>query len=254
MIIKPKLWQIPTPNQQVDEQLDEKIRLLQARLYQIFHKHQCVKVANSLAAEDVLMIDVLAKLGVSAQIFTLDTGRLNAETVSLFDEIKQRYPNLVFERYEPQAQAVASYISTHGENAFYDGVDLRKQCCFIRKVEPLGRALLGADAWLTGQRRQQSATRDALAFFEHDTLHQLAKYNPIYDWSEQQVWAYVLKFGLPYNALYEQGYPSIGCQPCTLPVKAGDDIRTGRWWWESKDSKECGLHQSSVHQIKQQDS
>ena len=119
---------------------------------------------------------------------------------------------------------------------------MRRRCCEIRKIEPLNRALADADAWLTGQRREQSVTRSGLDFAEQDSERGIAKYNPIFDWTEAEVWAYVQSRGLPFNGLYRQGYPSIGCAPCTMPVKEGDDIRAGRWWWESRDSKECGLH------------
>ena len=172
----------------------------------------------------------------------LQTGRLNAETLDLADEVRRHYPALDFRLYYPEEKAVEEYVQTHGLNAFYDSVELRKRCCHIRKVEPLNRALADADAWLTGQRRGQSVTRSELTLAEHDNARGIAKYNPIFDWSEQEVWAYTLQQRLPFNELYRQGYPSIGCEPCTMPVKEGEDIRSGRWWWESRDSKECGLH------------
>ena len=142
----------------------------------------------------------------------------------------------------PEAAAVERYVSEHGRDAFYESVDLRRECCRIRKIEPLNRAISGADAWLTGQRREQSATREELPFEEFDRNHQIAKFNPIYDWHEVDVWAYVEAHQVPVNALYQQHYPSIGCEPCTKPVRLGEDIRAGRWWWENKDTKECGLH------------
>ena len=154
----------------------------------------------------------------------------------------QRYPDLDFCCYTPLSDDVAAYVAQHGENAFYESVALRRECCRIRKIEPLNRALADADAWLTGQRLEQSVTRSTLPFAETDTARGIAKYNPIFDWSEHVVWAFVLHNGIPYHGLYRQGYPSIGCEPCTMPVKAGQDIRAGRWWWESRDSKECGLH------------
>ena len=137
---------------------------------------------------------------------------------------------------------MAGYVAAYGLNGFYDSVDLRKSCCQIRKVEPLGRALNGKRAWLTGQRRSQSTTRSELAVQEHDAAHGLEKFNPLADWSEADVWHYLRQHQVPYNALHDQGYPSIGCAPCTRAVQPGEDIRAGRWWWETPESKECGLH------------
>ncbi|MDU5801510.1 MAG: phosphoadenylyl-sulfate reductase, partial [Haemophilus parainfluenzae] len=144
--------------------------------------------------------------------------------------------------FQPIADEVIRYEEEKGKFAFYESVELRRECCHIRKIEPLNRAIQGADAWLTGQRREQSATRTALPFAEQDQSRGIDKYNPIFDWSETDVWAYILANNVPYNELYHQGFPSIGCEPCTRQVKQGEDIRAGRWWWESKDSKECGLH------------
>ena len=255
LLQRPKLWQIPQPTPAVYAALAQKAAVLQQRLRDIVARHAKVKLASSLAAEDMVITDALARqclqtdmqtntqAGARVEVFTLQTGRLHAETLALSEAVQQRYPQLSFRLYQPDAQAVADYGQTHGENAFYDSVALRRQCCEIRKVAPSNRALQIADAWLTGQRRGQSATRGELALAEHDDTRNIPKYNPIFDWSEQDVWAYILQFDIPYNALYRRGYPSIGCEPCTMPVKAGHDIRSGRWWWESRDSKECGLHQ-----------
>lgn len=241
--MKPELWHIPTPDRDTLFRLPEKTAQLLSRLQAIVAQHQNVKFASSLAVEDMLITDVLARHRLPVTVFTLQTGRLNAETLQLIDTVRQQYPELHFEVYEPDAQAVADYVRQHGANAFYDSVALRRECCCIRKIEPLNRAIGDADAWLTGQRREQSVTRNELPFAEHDAERSIAKYNPIADWSEADVWAYILHNQIAYNALYGQGYPSIGCEPCTMPVKAGQDIRAGRWWWESRDSKECGLHQ-----------
>ena len=259
LLQRPRLWEIPQPAPAVYARLTHKAEQLQQRLRDIVARHATVKLASSLAVEDMVITDALAQMGDTradtrddandthhaaprVEVFTLHSGRLHAETLDLIDAVRQRYPGLPFRLYQPDAQAVADYVRTHGENAFYDSVDMRRLCCAIRKVEPLNRALADADAWLTGQRREQSLTRSTLALAEHDSARNISKYNPIFDWSEQDVWAYILQFGIPYNALYRQGYPSIGCEPCTLPVKAGEDIRSGRWWWEHRDSKECGLH------------
>lgn len=242
MMIKPVLWQIPAPSDETIQGLDDKINTLHARLADIHAKHHAVKFASSLQVEDMVITDALANHHPSTEVFTLQTGRLNAETLSLIDTVKARYPALNFKTYEPDPQAVAVYVANHGLNAFYESVGLRKSCCFIRKVEPLNRALVDADAWLTGQRREQSVTRTELNLAEADLEHGIAKYNPIFDWQAADVWAYILTKNIPFNELYHQGYPSIGCEPCTMPVKQGEDIRAGRWWWEHKDSKECGLH------------
>ncbi|OAV10050.1 phosphoadenylyl-sulfate reductase [Moraxella catarrhalis] len=243
MMIKPILWRIPAPSDETIQGLDDKINTLHARLADIHAKHHAVKSASSLQVEDMVITDALANHHPSTEVFTLQTGRLNAETLSLIDTVKARYPALNFKTYEPDPQAVADYVANHGLNAFYESVDLRKLCCFIRKVEPLNRALVDADAWLTGQRREQSATRTELNLAETDLARGIAKYNPIFDWQAADVWAYILTKNIPFNELYHQGYPSIGCEPCTMPVKQGEGIRAGRWWWEHKDNKECGLHQ-----------
>ena len=141
---------------------------------------------------------------------------------------------------------MARYVKEHGLNAFYESVDLRKRCCHIRKVEPLARALTGRDAWITGLRRSQSVTRTDLPLREHDTVHGIPKFNPLADWSEAEVWACIRARAVPYNALHDRGYPSIGCEPCTRAIRPGEDVRAGRWWWESSNAKECGLHVSPL--------
>ncbi|WP_040975588.1 phosphoadenylyl-sulfate reductase [Necropsobacter massiliensis] len=242
MIIKPSLWRIPQPSAAVFAQTEEKARILIERIQLIVQRHSDARFASSLAVEDMVITDAIASAGASLNVFTLETGRLNPETLALVDEVKQRYPGLNFSLFRPNPEQVRQYEQEKGRNAFYESVELRRECCFIRKIEPLNRALQGADAWLTGQRRAQSVTRTELAFHEQDGSRGIDKYNPIFDWSELEVWAYILARRIPYNALYEQGYPSIGCEPCTRPVKQEEDIRAGRWWWENKDSKECGLH------------
>ena len=239
---RPKLWQIPRPISAVYQRLPEKTAALRRRLLEIYRRHSRVKLASSLAVEDMLITDLLAQQGLRVEVFMLQTGRLNAETLDLADEVRRRYPALDFRLYYPEEKAVEEYVQTHGLNAFYDSVELRKRCCHIRKIEPLNRALKNAPAWLTGQRRSQSDTRSEQNFEELDRSRNIAKFNPIFDWEENDVWAYAEAYGVPLNELYHQGYPSIGCEPCTRPVKEGENIRAGRWWWESKDSKECGLH------------
>ena len=214
---------------------------LAATLEQIAAEFSPAVLASSLSAEDMVLTDAIARAGLPIEVFALDTGRLHAETVSLIAEIQDRY-GIAVRVYEPQAAAVQEYVRVHGRDGFYGNVELRQRCCEIRKVEPLRRALAGQRAWLTGQRREQAASRSALGFREYDPVHRLEKFNPLADWSNSQVWSYVEANRVPYNRLYDQGYRSIGCAPCTRPVLPGEDLRAGRWWWEPAAGKECGLH------------
>ena len=197
--------------------------------------------ASSLAAEDMVLTDLILKSKLPIAIFSLETGRLHAETLSMVERVKQVY-DYDIALYRPQPEAVERYVADHGLNAFYDSVEMRKECCRIRKVEPLGRALAGKRAWITGQRRAQSTTRAELAVQEDDLGHGMQKFNPLADWSEQDVWDYLRNNDVPYNPLHDRGYPSIGCEPCTRAIAPGEDVRAGRWWWENPESKECGLH------------
>lgn len=197
--------------------------------------------ASSLAAEDMVLTDMILKAKLPIGIFSLETGRLHQETLAVLDKVKARYDHDIT-LYRPQPEAVAAYVEQNGLNAFYNSVEMRRECCRIRKVEPLGRALAGNKAWVTGQRRAQSTTRAELHVQEEDAAHGMTKFNPLADWSEDDVWAYIRANDVPYNALHDQGYPSIGCEPCTRAVQPGEDVRAGRWWWENPDSKECGLH------------
>ena len=197
--------------------------------------------ASSLAAEDMVLTDLILRAGLPIKIFTLETGRLHKETLGVLGSIREAYGYEV-EQYKPEAVAVDAYVKNNGLNAFYDSVDMRKECCRIRKVEPLNRALAGNQAWITGQRRAQSTTRSELAVQEDDPAHGMQKFNPLTDWSEDDVWHYIRSNQVPYNPLHDKGYPSIGCEPCTRAIQPGEDIRAGRWWWENPESKECGLH------------
>lgn len=197
--------------------------------------------ASSLAAEDMVLTDLILRAKLPIKVFTLETGRLHAETLGMIDRIRETYAYEVA-LYKPEAAAVDTYVTANGLNAFYDSIEMRKECCRIRKVEPLKRALTGNKAWITGQRRAQSTTRSELAMQEDDAAHGLQKFNPLADWSEDDVWHYLRSHQVPYNPLHEKGYPSIGCEPCTRAIQPGEDVRAGRWWWESPDSKECGLH------------
>ena len=197
--------------------------------------------ASSLALEDMIITDIIAKAKLPIEIFTLQTGMLHAETSNMVNVIQSHY-GLTVTEYTPDPQDIENYISTHGKFAFYESVDLRKACCNIRKVKPLKRALTGKKAWLTGQRSEQSVTRTDLQVQEFDASNGLEKFNPIADWTFEDIKQYIADNAVPYNPLHDKGYPSIGCEPCTRAIKPGEDIRAGRWWWESQDSKECGLH------------
>lgn len=199
--------------------------------------------ASSLGAEDMVLTDLIAKHAPSIEIFTLDTGRLPEETYALMQQMRQRY-DLTLHSYAPDTQALEKFVREHGPNAFYESVALRKACCHVRKVEPLRRALAGKKAWITGMRHQQSVARKDVPASEWDAEHTLQKFNPLIEWKHRDVWDYIRAFNVPYNALHDKGYPSIGCAPCTRAVAVGEDIRAGRWWWEHEDAsaKECGLH------------
>lgn len=197
--------------------------------------------ANSLGAEDMVLTDLIVREKLALEIFSLDTGRLPLETYDLIAEVKKHY-GLALTLYYPRHERVEAYTRGHGINAFYESVELRKGCCFARKVEPLQRALAGKKAWITGMRAQQSATREGLPVRAFDESNGLEKFNPLSDWSEKEVWAYIRLHQVPYNKLHDRFYPSIGCAPCTRAVTPGEDVRSGRWWWENPESKECGLH------------
>ncbi len=197
--------------------------------------------ASSLAAEDMVLTDLILKDKLAITIFTLETGRLHAETLGVLAAIRSHY-GVDLAQYKPDPAALEAYVSEYGHNAFYDSVEMRKECCRIRKVEPLNRALTGNQAWITGQRRAQSSTRSELAVQEEDAAHSMQKFNPLADWTEEQIWHYIHSNHVPYKPLHDKGFPSIGCEPCTRAIQPGEDIRAGRWWWESPDTKECGLH------------
>jgi phosphoadenosine phosphosulfate reductase len=216
-------------------------RELVEQLADIAKRYPDAALASSLAAEDMVLTHAIHTAGVPLEVFTLDTGRLHAETLEMLDVIERRYgvrPTV----YRPQAEAVEAHVTMYGSYAFYESQALRKACCHIRKVEPLTRALAGRGAWITGQRRAQAATRGSLPAEEHDPVFGLYKFNPLAAWSEEEVWGAIHALDIPYNPLHDRGYPSIGCEPCTRAVRPGEDVRAGRWWWESSDSKECGLH------------
>jgi phosphoadenosine phosphosulfate reductase len=202
-----------------------------------------IALASSFGAEDVVLIDLLMELDPRARVFTLDTGRLHSETYALAQALRDRY-GLAIDVFFPRTEALEAMVRAHGVNLFYASVENRKLCCGVRKVEPLGRALEGLDAWITGLRREQAMTRGRVRKVEIDADHGgILKLNPLADWSWDRVWGYIRDHAVPYNALHDEGFPSIGCAPCTRAVKPGEDLRAGRWWWEQDAAaKECGLH------------
>jgi phosphoadenosine phosphosulfate reductase len=225
------------------ETLKHKIAELERLLVRVALEHAPAALASSLSAEDMVITDAILRHKLGIEIFTLDTERLHADTLNVIAAIRERY-GYEIRVYRPDPAAVAEYVASFGRNAFYESADLRKRCCHIRKVEPLERALAGREAWITGQRREQAVTRVDLKVQEYDNTRGIVKFNPLADWSEDEVWAYIRAFDVPYNALHDQGYRSIGCAPCTRPTVAGEDVRAGRWWWEQPEERECGLNLS----------
>jgi len=199
-------------------------------------------IASSFDVGDVVLIDLAAKLAPRLRVFTLDTGRLPSETYEVMEAVQQRY-GILIETWFPDRASVERLESEKGFFSFRNSITDRRECCGIRKVEPLSRALAGREAWITGLRREQSPTRAAVEVVEIDGSNGgILKLNPLATWTSAQVWQYARERSLPVNALHAQGYPSIGCAPCTRAVKPGEDPRAGRWWWESPENKECGLH------------
>lgn len=197
--------------------------------------------ATSLGAEDQVITHIIAKSDPAFPIFTLDTGRMFPETYDLIHRTGTRY-QLKIRVYFPDANQVEEMVNNDGINLFYDSIENRKKCCYIRKILPLQRALSGYDAWICGLRKEQSPTRDSIQVVEWDESNGLIKINPLVDWTEKDVWEYIHKYKIPYNTLHDQSYASIGCQPCTRALLPGEDVRAGRWWWEDPQSRECGLH------------
>lgn len=199
-------------------------------------------LASSFSVEDMVLIHLASLHAPRLRIFTLDTGRLPPETYEVLEVVRSRY-RVEVETFFPEAGEVEALTRAKGHFSFRRGLEERHECCAIRKLKPLERALAGRAAWVTGLRREQSPTRTGVEVVEVDSQHGgLAKVSPLASWSEQQVWAYVAEHGLPYNALHDRGYRSIGCAPCTRALKPYEDVRAGRWWWEQPENKECGLH------------
>ena len=197
--------------------------------------------STSFGLEDQVITHLIFSNNIPIKVFTLDTGRLFPETYAVWNRTRDIYKKNI-EVYTPQTNDLESLITKKGPFSFYESIDNRKECCVIRKVEPLTRALQGNDCWITGIRKEQSANRNSMNQFEWDAQYQLVKFHPLFNWSTQEIKEFISKNNIPYNTLFDKGYKSIGCQPCTRAVKSGEDERSGRWWWEDNFKKECGLH------------
>jgi len=243
-MIAPEFWFIPVSSLSAVD-LAKKSAALKQRLADIAKRFSDVRFATSLAAEDMVITDAISKVNANAnakiKLFTLATGRLHQETIDMVKTTEDHY-SLSIAKVYPIESDVQAFIDQYGMNGFYDGEEPKKACCGARKIKPLNAALLGADAWITGQRREQSTTRTELNLEELDDARGITKFNPLFDWSEADIWAYIKQENVPIHPLHLKGYPSIGCEPCTRQVKKDEDIRAGRWWWLQSDSKECGLH------------
>ena len=200
-----------------------------------------VTIASSLGAEDQVIVHMIARSRLEIPVFTLDTGRMFNESYDLIARTATEL-GVTVKPYLPDASQVEALVASHGINLFYESLELRKRCCHVRKVEPLRRALAGKAAWITGLRRSQSVTRATVGIVEWDDQNRLYKINPLADWTDDDVWGYIRANGVPYHRLHDQGFPSIGCAPCTRAVAPGEDARAGRWWWERPEHRECGLH------------
>ncbi|MEN5086038.1 phosphoadenylyl-sulfate reductase [Sphingobacterium faecium] len=205
------------------------------------HYPNQVVFSTSFGIEDQIITDWIGKSKVNIAVFTLDTGRLFKETYSLWSRTVERYA-LKIDTYYPNTEQIQEFVSQKGPNAFYESVENRKTCCYIRKIEPLQRALRGAKIWITGIRAEQSANRHDMDYIEYDQVNDIIKIHPLFDWTFDMVNHYIKGERIPYNVLHDKGFPSIGCAPCTRAVQEGEDFRAGRWWWEDQSKKECGLH------------
>lgn len=230
-------------------ELQQKIEQAVTILADTVHDYAPVTFANSLGAEDMVLTDIIERYKLKIDMFSLDTGRLPQETYDLMQTVRERYKTPL-RIYFPNVKQIEEYVAKNGVNGFYDSVALRKECCHVRKVEPLRRALYGKRAWVTGIRQDQSMTRHNLEISAYDMSNRMQKVNPLLEWSNAEVWQYLKQFDVPYNKLHDQFYPSIGCAPCTRAVTPGEDIRSGRWWWEAQENKECGLHTGKVIPLK----
>lgn len=236
---------VPPATERLDQpspQYAERLAATQQLLRDAAAQYQPLTQASSLGAEDVVITHLIESLGLQIPVFVLETGKLHDETLALLQRTQQR-ATVPIHVYHPDAAAVQEFVQREGEDAMYRSIALRKECCGIRKLEPLARALEGKKAWITGLRREQSGARAEVPAI--DTSEARVKINPLADWSWGDVWHYIAQNHVDYNPLHDRFYPSIGCAACTRAITAGEDFRAGRWWWEDEAAKECGLH---VHQ------
>ena len=235
------------------KELNEQLQGLSAQeVLTYFIKEYDGKLAlgSSLGAEDQVLTDMIAKIDTSTKIFTLDTGRVFPETYQTLHETNEKY-GINIEAYFPNSERVERMVNEKGINLFYENIENRKTCCKVRKIEPLSRAMTGVDVWVTGIRREQSITRILTEVVEYDHINRKIKINPLLEWTEDDLWDYIKENKVPYNKLHDKGFPSIGCEPCTRAIQEGEDVRAGRWWWETPEQKECGLHKRNG-QVKQE--
>ncbi len=226
--------------------LEQKASAVREHLSAAVRRQGRVVYSNSLGAEAMVLTDIIWAHVPEIDIFSIDTGRLHEETYELLEKLQRRYKRKIRLVY-PDAQALEKLVADQGVNGFFHSLEARLACCHVRKVEPFKRAIAGYSAWVTGVRREQSATRAQAQPIEWDAENSLHKVSPLLDWTEEHVWQYIRARKLPYNSLHDKQFPSIGCSPCTRAIQPGENRRAGRWWWEQPESRECGLHPRVRH-------
>lgn len=240
--------------EQLVKELNERLHGLSAQEVIAYFIHEFdgkLALGSSLGAEDQVLTDMIVKVDKTTKIFTLDTGRVFPETYKTLHVTNEKY-GINIDVYFPNSEKVERMVNENGINLFYNSVEERKTCCHVRKIEPLKRAMMDVDVWVTGIRREQSITRILTEIVEYDHINNKIKINPLLDWTEADLWQYIEEHEVPYNTLHDKGFPSIGCEPCTRAVKEGEDVRAGRWWWEEPEQKECGLHKRKNGQLRQE--
>jgi len=230
----------------LDLDLEQKASAVREQLSAAVCQYGRVIYSNSLGAEAMVLTDIIWSHVPEIEIFSIDTGRLHEETYEVLEKLQRRYKRKIRVVY-PDAQALEKLVADQGVNGFYHSLEARLACCHVRKVEPFKRAIAGYSAWITGVRREQSATRAQAVPTEWDGENGLYKVSPLLEWTEEQVWQYIRARKLPYNSLHDRQFPSIGCSPCTRAIQPGENRRAGRWWWEQPESRECGLHPRVRH-------
>ena len=200
-----------------------------------------IKLSTSFGAEGMVLLHMLKNSVKAPKVFTIDTGRNFQETYDLWDKVVKKY-NIPIEVYCPEAEDLQNLLRTKSPNLFYENIENRKDCCFVRKIKPLKKALVDADVWISGIRRQQNDSRSDLEIVTYNQTHDVYKISPLFNWTESNVWEYIRNNGVPYNTLHDKGYPTVGCAPCSRPVRPAEGLRSGRWWWEKEENKECGIH------------